>query len=194
VLADKAYSSSRIRKLLRRRGIKATIPEPSNQVNGRLSKGSNGGRPPEFDTVKYKDRNTTERAFNRLRGYRAVATRYDKREFVYRGTIDVASIGIWLRHPPENDPQDTPLVTGSASLLPAGGSGQVGRDHGRRPAIARIVAHHRLDVVASGRRPGSPVLRRSGQDRGCSVERLVVRWWQGAAVAQDDRADGRGVR
>lgn len=111
VLADKAYSSSRIRKLLRRRGIKATIPEPSNQVNGRLSKGSNGGRPPEFDTVKYKDHNTTERAFNRLRGYRSVATRYDKREFVYRGTIDVASIGIWLRHPPENDPRDTPLVT-----------------------------------------------------------------------------------
>ena len=108
VLADKAYSSSRIRKLLRRRGIKATIPEPSNQVNGRLPKGSNGGRPPEFDTVKYKDRNTTERAFNRLRGYRSVATRYDKREFVYRGTIDVASIGIWLRHPPENDPRDTP--------------------------------------------------------------------------------------
>jgi hypothetical protein len=26
-----------------------------------------------------------------------VATRYDKREFVYKGTIDVASIGIWLR-------------------------------------------------------------------------------------------------
>jgi len=94
--------------LLRRRGIKATIPEPSNQVNGRLSKGSNGGRPPEFDTVKYKDRNTTEWAFNRLRGYRAVATRYDKREFLYRGTIDVASIGIWLRHSPENDPRDTP--------------------------------------------------------------------------------------
>ena len=30
-------------------------------------------------------------------GYRAVATRYDKREFVYRETIDVATIGIWLR-------------------------------------------------------------------------------------------------
>jgi hypothetical protein len=28
-----------------------------------------------------------------------VATRYDKRDFVWRGTIDVASIRIWLRHP-----------------------------------------------------------------------------------------------
>lgn len=55
----------------------------------------------------YKDRNTVERAFNRLRGYRAVATRYDKREFVYRGTVDIASIGIWLRHPPEDAPRDT---------------------------------------------------------------------------------------
>ena len=107
VLADKAYSSSKIRKALRRRGIKATIPEPSNQVNGRLAKGSRGGRPPKFDREKYKDRNTVERAFNRLRGYRAVATRYDKREFVYRGTIDVASIGIWLRDPPETDQRDT---------------------------------------------------------------------------------------
>ena len=30
---------------------------------------------------------------------RAVATRYDKRERIYQGTIDVASISIWLRDP-----------------------------------------------------------------------------------------------
>ncbi|NLT56927.1 MAG: IS5/IS1182 family transposase, partial [Actinomycetales bacterium] len=30
---------------------------------------------------------------------RAVATRYDKRDFVWRGTIDVAAIRIWLRDP-----------------------------------------------------------------------------------------------
>ncbi len=34
-----------------------------------------------------------------LRQHRAVATRFDKRDFVWRGTIDVASIRIWLRHP-----------------------------------------------------------------------------------------------
>jgi transposase len=107
VSADKAYSSRRTGQSLRRRGIKATIPEPVNQVNGRLAKGSRGGRPPKFEKEIYKDRNTVERAFNRLRGYRAVATRYDKREFVYRGTVDVASIGIWLRHPPQADPRDT---------------------------------------------------------------------------------------
>jgi len=108
VLADKAYSTRKIRTSLRGRAIKATIPEPSNQIAGRLARGSAGGRPPKFDADKYKDRNTVERAINRLRGYRAVATRYDKREFVYRGTIDVASIRIWLRDPVARDPQDTP--------------------------------------------------------------------------------------
>jgi transposase len=107
VLADKAYSTRKIRDALRCRGIKATIPEPSNQVAGRAGRGSKGGRPPKFDKKIYKDRNTVERAINRLRGYRAVATRYDKREFVYKGTIDVASIGIWLREPTDQDPRDT---------------------------------------------------------------------------------------
>ena len=107
VLADKAYSTAKIRTRLRSRGIKATIPQPVNQVNGRTAKGSAGGRPPAFDKHKYRDRNTVERAINLLRGYRAVATRYDKREFVYKGTIDVASIKIWLRNPVQNDPRDT---------------------------------------------------------------------------------------
>jgi transposase len=108
ILADKAYSTRKIRDTLRCRGIKATIPEPSNQIAGRISRGSKGGRPPKFDKEIYKTRNTVERAINRLRGYRAVATRYDKREFVYKGTIDVASIGIWLREPVNQDPRDTP--------------------------------------------------------------------------------------
>ena len=52
---------------------------------------------PMARVVIYKTRDTVERTINRLRGYRAVATRYDKREFMYRETIDVATIGIWLR-------------------------------------------------------------------------------------------------
>ncbi len=98
-LGDKAYSSTAIRAHLRRRGIKATIPEPSDQARNRQRRGSNGGRPPAFDPTAYKDRNTVERAFSQLRQHRAVATRFDKRDFVWRGTIDVASIRIWLRHP-----------------------------------------------------------------------------------------------
>jgi len=100
VLGDKAYSSAAIRGHLRRRKIKAAISEPADQVKNRLKRGSRGGRPPAFDAAAYKQRNTVERAFCQLRQYRAVATRYDKRDYVWRGTVDVASIRIWLRHPP----------------------------------------------------------------------------------------------
>ena len=106
VLGDKAYSSSAIRAHLRRRGIKAAIPEPADQARNRLRRGSKGGRPPAFDAAACKARNTVERAFCKLRQHRAVATRYDKRDFVWRGTVDVASIRIWLRDP-SHDLRDT---------------------------------------------------------------------------------------
>jgi hypothetical protein len=38
--------------------------------------------------------------------FRAVVTRYDKRKQIYQGTVDIASIRIWLRDPP-HDLQDT---------------------------------------------------------------------------------------
>ena len=57
---------------------------------------------------RYKGRNTVERAVNKLRATRAVATRYDNRDYIYRGTIAVASIRIWLRDPVLNHLQDTP--------------------------------------------------------------------------------------
>jgi Transposase DDE domain len=99
VLADKAYSSRGIRSQLRRRGIQAVIPEPADQARHRKQRGSAGGRPVTYDPDAYRLRNTVERAVNKLRGHRAVATRFDKRDYIYRGTVDVASIGIWLRDP-----------------------------------------------------------------------------------------------
>jgi transposase len=99
LLADKAYSSKAARARLRARHIKAVIPEPADQTANRRRRGPRGGRPPSFDADLYKQRNTVERAINKLRQHRAVATRYDKRDFVYRGTVDVAAIRIWLRDP-----------------------------------------------------------------------------------------------
>jgi hypothetical protein len=70
-----AYSSPDIRAYLRQRRIRVTIPERSNQQAHRTRR---GGRPPTFDSADYTQRNTVERAINKLK-FRAVATRYDKR-------------------------------------------------------------------------------------------------------------------
>jgi transposase len=106
LLADKAYSNRTIRAELRRRRIRAAIPEKSDQQHARAAKGSAGGRPPAFDAEAYKQRNTVERTIGKLKEFRAVAMRTDKREFVFRGTIDVASIKIWLRNPVNQDLRD----------------------------------------------------------------------------------------
>ncbi|WP_442813760.1 IS5 family transposase [Streptomyces sp. NBC_01558] len=97
VLADKAYTSRHNRRYLRRRGIAHTIPERRDQRRHRLNRGSRGGRPTGFDSGHYKKRNTVERAINRLKGFRAVATRYEKRAYVYLGTVTLAALIIWLR-------------------------------------------------------------------------------------------------
>ncbi|WP_371682383.1 IS5 family transposase [Kitasatospora sp. MMS16-BH015] len=95
--ADKAYSNGPCRTYLRRRGIPHTIPEKTDSRAARLRKGSRGGRPPGFDEERYKKRNTVERAINKLKHARAVATRYDKRGYVYLGTVTAAALVIWLR-------------------------------------------------------------------------------------------------
>lgn len=98
-MGDKAYFSAANRGYLRKHGIKAVIPVKEDQKARRRNRGRAGGRPPAFDRERYKDRNTVERCFSKLKQYRAVAIRYDKREFIYQGTVDVASIRIWLRDP-----------------------------------------------------------------------------------------------
>ncbi|MFF3305643.1 IS5 family transposase [Streptomyces sp. NPDC002908] len=97
VLADKAYTSRKNRRYLRRRGIRHTIPERLDQQRHRKNRGSRGGRPTSFDSEQYKKRNTVERAINRLKGFRAVATRYEKRAYIYLGTVTLAALVIWLR-------------------------------------------------------------------------------------------------
>ncbi|WP_406223090.1 IS5 family transposase [Streptomyces decoyicus] len=97
VSADKAYSNRTIRGYLRKRGIRHVIPEKKDHKAARLRRGSRGGRPPGFDKARYKDRNTVEWAIGKLKQFRAVATRYDKRGYVYPGTVTAAALLIWLR-------------------------------------------------------------------------------------------------
>jgi transposase len=93
-LADKAYSSKANRMLLRRRGIQAVIPERSDQVANRKSR---GGRPLTYDTAAYRRRNVVERSFNVFKQWRALATRYDKLALTYRGGVVLRAITIWVK-------------------------------------------------------------------------------------------------
>ena len=86
MLADKAYDADRIRNLIEEQGATPNIPAKSNRK-----------WKPCFSKRLYRKRNLVERFFNKIKHYRAVATRYDKRDDNFLATIKLASIRIWLR-------------------------------------------------------------------------------------------------
>jgi transposase len=86
VAGDKGYSYPSARAQLRRRGIGVVIPTKSNQR-----------RSPRFDKQAYRQRNRVERTINRLKGFRRVATRYEKRGVNYEAMVVIAAIVLlWL--------------------------------------------------------------------------------------------------
>jgi transposase len=93
VIADKGYSYPRCRRWLRQRQIPHTIPERRDQ---RMQRATRPGRPLTFDRLVYARRNVVERCINRLKQWRGLATRYEKRAANYRAMIVIASIVIWL--------------------------------------------------------------------------------------------------
>jgi putative transposase len=97
LLGDKAYSSRANRALLRSKRVKTVIPQRADEIGHRQRRGTAGGRPPDFDTVTYKNRNGVERSFNDHKQWRGIATRYDKLATNYRGAVVLRSITIWLR-------------------------------------------------------------------------------------------------
>lgn len=97
VLADRAYSSRAIRAHLRRRGIRAVIPEPADQQANRNRRGRHGGRPRRLDRDAYRLRNAVERCINRLKQWRGVAMRTDKLATNYQAALHVAAIFLWLK-------------------------------------------------------------------------------------------------
>lgn len=93
LLADRGYSFESCRGLLRRRGISHTIPERKDQKERRSGR---PGRRPGFDRDAYRRRNVVERCVNRLKQWRGIATRYEKRAANYRAMVVIASLMMWL--------------------------------------------------------------------------------------------------
>jgi transposase len=97
VRGDKAYSSRAIRQHLRDRGIRAVIPQPSDQIAHRIRRGSRGGRPISYDRADYRNRNVIERRFAALKQWRGIATRYDKLAIVYRAAAVLHAVIAWTK-------------------------------------------------------------------------------------------------
>jgi transposase len=93
LIADKGYSYPSCRRLLRRRGIRHTIPERRDQQVRRMRR---PGRPPSFDIKTYARRNVVERCVNRLKRWRGIAMRYEKRAVNYRPAVVIAALMISL--------------------------------------------------------------------------------------------------
>lgn len=86
VLADKAYDAQeRVLDLLEKAGIKTVIPPKSNRIQQR-----------EYDKDIYKIRHLIENFFAKLKQFRGIATRYDKRASAFLGAIYLAASVIWL--------------------------------------------------------------------------------------------------
>jgi transposase len=94
LLADRGYAHDSCRLLLRRRGIPHVIPERKDQKERRGRR--RGGRPPSFEAEAYRRRNVVERCVNRLKQWRGIATRYEKRAVNYRAAVVIAGLMIWL--------------------------------------------------------------------------------------------------
>ena len=84
VVGDKGYSSKRIRRYLRGRGIGVVIARQKRERRVR------------FDKAAYRKRNVVERLINRLKQFRRIATRYEKRAVNYLAMLTIAAILLWL--------------------------------------------------------------------------------------------------
>jgi transposase len=86
VIADKAYDSDAIRATVKAAGMKAVIP--SNRSRKRRIR---------HDKALYRERNRIERCFNKLKHFRRLATRYDRRAVHFLAFLCLAAIMLWMR-------------------------------------------------------------------------------------------------
>ncbi len=86
LLADRAYDSDELRRNLDERGAWANIKPLPNRKNV-----------PAISSYLYRYRNLVERFFNKIKHYRAMATRYDKTPGNFLAGVKLASLRNWMR-------------------------------------------------------------------------------------------------
>jgi transposase len=86
VIADKGYDSNLIVETIRRQGAEAVIPPRCHRKT-----------PRPYDEYLYRERNLIERMFNQLKGFRRIATRYDKTALSFLSFLHLAGIYLWLK-------------------------------------------------------------------------------------------------
>jgi transposase len=86
LIGDKAYDADLLIEALNRRGISPVIPSTANRKTAR-----------DCDFALYCERNLVERFFNKLKHFRAIATRFEKHDANYLALIKLAAARIWMR-------------------------------------------------------------------------------------------------
>ena len=86
LLADRGYDSDALRAKIVDQGAYANIRPLDCPID-----------PPAFSPFAYKLRNRVKRFFNRLKHYRAVATRFDRHDANFLASVKLAAIRIWMR-------------------------------------------------------------------------------------------------
>lgn len=85
-LADKAYDADELVACLEERGIKVVIPPKSNRK-----------APRSCDFHHYKERHVVECMFGKLKYYRRIATRFEKKAMHFMGMLSFCATLLWLR-------------------------------------------------------------------------------------------------
>lgn len=86
LLADRGYDADWIRDLIEDQDCTAVIPPKSNRIDII-----------PFSKRKYRKRNLIERCINKLKQFRRIATRYDRKASAYLAFAKLAAVRLWLR-------------------------------------------------------------------------------------------------
>jgi transposase len=86
VIADKGYDADWIRDLIEDQDCTPHIPPKSNRYDGIT-----------YSKRKYRKRNLIERCFNKLKQFRHIATRYDRKATAFLAFAKIAAVRLWLR-------------------------------------------------------------------------------------------------